>query len=98
MFDVVYEGNTAMEAYSYWDKAHFDLMLPPCMTLSEDEQNAFNSVYTSIQTLVQENTIKFITGQKPMEEYDAFVADLHTYGIDDCIKYQQAALDRYNAR
>ena len=98
MFDVVYEGNRAMEAYEYWDKAHFDLMLPACMTLTEDEQSAFNSVYTSIQTLVQENTIKFITGQKPMEEYDAFVADLHTYGIDDCIKYQQAALDRYNAR
>ncbi|MCR4777603.1 MAG: extracellular solute-binding protein [Lachnospiraceae bacterium] len=97
-FSVLYEGNKAMEAYDYWNKGHFDLMLPACRTLTEEEQNAFNSIYTSIRTLVQENTIKFITGQKPMEEYDSFVADLHTYGIDDCIKYQQAAVDRYNAR
>lgn len=46
----------------------------------------------------EESTINFIVGTKPMEEYDQFVADLRSYGIEECIGYKQAALDRYNAR
>ena len=33
-----------------------------------------------------------------MEEYDQFVEDIRTYKIEECLKIQQAALDRYNAR
>ena len=33
-----------------------------------------------------------------MEEYDAFVQELYSYGIEECIGYKQAALERYNAR
>lgn len=98
MFDPMNEGMRAMEAYDAWDKASYDLMLPPCMTMNEEETVAYNNLYTSIQTLVQENTVKFITASKPMEEYDAFVQDLYNYGIEDCIGYKQAAFDRYNAR
>ena len=98
MFDPIYAGNRALEAYDYWNQSKYDLMLPPCMTMTEDETNAYNALYTSIKTLVQENTVKFITGAKSMDEYDAFVNDLRSYGIEECIGYKQAALDRYNAR
>ncbi len=33
-----------------------------------------------------------------MEEYDTFVQGLYNYGIEECIGYKQAALERYNAR
>ena len=98
MFDPMYEGMRTLEAYDAWDKASYDLMLPPCMTMTEDETIKYNNLYTSIKTLVQENTIKFITNAKPMEEYDAFVQELYSYGIEECIGYKQAVLDRYNAR
>ena len=73
-------------------------MLPPTMTMTEDETIAYGNLFTAIQTLVSENTIKFITGTKSMDEYDAFVQSLYDYGIEECIGYQQNALDRYNAR
>ncbi len=98
MFDPMYEGMRTLEAYDAWDKASYDLMLPPCMTMTEDETIKYGNLFTSIETLVQENTVKFITGSKPMEEYDAFVQELYNYGIEECIGYKQAALDRYNAR
>jgi len=99
MFNLSYgERNRALEAYDYWDKGSYELCLPATMTLSADEQQKFNTTYTSIQTLKQEYTIKFITGQKDMSEYDSFVQQLKDYGIEDCISYQQAAFDRYNAR
>ncbi|MCX4316781.1 MAG: extracellular solute-binding protein [Lachnospiraceae bacterium] len=98
MNNILASGNRALEAYEAWDQNHFDLLLPSSMTMTEEEAINFNSAYTAIKTLVQENTIKFITGTQPMENYDVFLQTLYDYGIEACIQYQQAALDRYNAR
>ena len=54
MFDPMYEGMRTLEAYTPWNESKFDLMLPPCMTMTEDETIKYNNLYTSIQTLVQE--------------------------------------------
>jgi putative aldouronate transport system substrate-binding protein len=48
--------------------------------------------------MISETIPQFITGQKPMTEYDAFVEQLKSMNIDRCIEIQQAALDRYIAR
>ena len=98
MFDPIYEGNPAMNAYDEFDKDKFDLMLPSCMTMTDDENSEYVALYTDIETLVNENTVKFITGEKSLDEFEAFVEMLHTYNIDRCIELKQAALDRYNAR
>ena len=98
MFDPIYEGNAAMNAYDEFDKDKFDLMLPSCMTMTDDENSEYVALYTDIETLVNENTVKFITGEKSLNEFEAFVEMLHTYNIDRCIELKQAALDRYNAR
>ena len=99
MFNAQNEGNRAMEAYEPWTNGvSFEKMLPPCMTMTEDETTAFGNIYTAIKTLVSENTVKFIMGTKSMDEYDAFVQSLYDYGIEECIQYKQNALDRYNAR
>lgn len=98
MFDPIYEGNAAMNAYDEFDKDKFDLMLPSCMTMTDDENSEYVALYTDIETLVNENTVKFITGEKSLDEFEAFVEMLHTYNIDRCIELKQAALDRYNAR
>ncbi|MBP1755209.1 MAG: ABC-type sugar transport system periplasmic component-like protein, partial [Firmicutes bacterium] len=98
MYDAVYEGNKATDAYNVWENTKYDLMLPPTMTMTEEESQEYASLYTGIQTLVQENTVKFIMGTISMDEYDSFVENLHTFGVDRCIELKQAAFDRYNAR
>ncbi|MCI8625232.1 MAG: extracellular solute-binding protein [Lachnospiraceae bacterium] len=98
MWAPMYEGDPALEAYDAWAEDSYDLMLPKCMTLTEEEQRDFNTKYTAIETLVQEMTIKYITGAEHLDGYDAFVESLKTYGIEDCIAYKQAAFDRYQAR
>ena len=98
MFDPIYEGNAAVNAYDEFNKDQFDLLLPPSMTMTDEENSEYVTLYTDIETLTQENTVKFITGEKSLDEYDAFVQQLKTYNIDRCIELQQAALDRYNAR
>ena len=98
MYDAIYEGNKATDAYDVWENTKYDLMLPPTMTMTEDESQEYASLYTSIQTLVQENTVKYIMGTLSVDEYDNFVEKLHTFGIDRCIELKQAAFDRYKAR
>lgn len=98
MFDAIYEGNKATEAYDVWNTASYDLLFPASASMTEEESQEYASLYTNILTLVQENTVKFIMGAQSMDEYDQFVEQLHTYGIDRCLEIKQASLDRYNAR
>lgn len=98
MFDPIYEGNPALDAYDEFNKSQFDLMLPSSMTNTDAENTEFVAMYTDIQTLANENTVKFITGEKSLDEWDDFVAQLKSYGIERCIELKQAALDRYNNR
>lgn len=89
---------TTTEAYIPWSKGQYDLVLPVNMTMTDEETNRYSTLYTAIETLVQENTVKYITGTQDMSNYEQFVADLYTYGIEECIACKQAALDRYLAR
>ena len=72
--------------------------IPQGTTMTADESSDYNSKFSDINTLVQESLVKFIVGDKPLDEIDAFVEELHKMGIDDCIGYWQAALDRFNQR
>ena len=98
MYTPLYAGSRATEAYIPWSKGQYDLVLPVNMTMTDEETNRYSTLYTAIETLVQENTVKYITGTQDMSNYEQFVADLYTYGIEECIACKQAALDRYLAR
>ena len=41
------------------------------------------SAYDDIQRMIDEETAKFITGTRPMGEWDDFVASLKKIGIDN---------------
>lgn len=41
--------------------------------------------YTDIKTCYTENTLKFITGERPIEEWDAFIQELYDLGLQDLI-------------
>jgi putative aldouronate transport system substrate-binding protein len=71
--------------------------MPP-VTLTSDEGTEYANIYGDISTMLSETIPQFITGQKPMSEYDAFVEQLKSMNIERCIVIQQAALDRYLAR
>ena len=51
-----------------------------------------------IKTYTDEMTVRFIMGLEPLENYDAFVEQLHTLGIDEVLASRQSAYDRYMER
>lgn len=81
-----------------WSEADNSIIIPPEVTLTEEEANIYSSKYASIETLVNELTVKYIMGTVGEEAYEGFVDQLYQYGLQDCLDVQQAGFTRYMNR
>ena len=86
------------DGYMLWKKYGSGMYLPARLTMTTEEGQTYASMYTDIETYVQECNVKFIMGQMSLDEYDSYRDTLKSMGIEQCIEIQQTALDRYNAR
>ena len=68
------------------------------VSLTTEESESISSRYTDINTLVQEFTSKVIIGEESLDNWDSFVANIKSMGIDEIVATYQAAYDRYLAR
>ena len=80
-----------------WNQCDLGLLMPAIAHTAEESSFLSNKL-SEIDTYVDEHTIKFITGQESLDEFDAFVAHIYELGLDEVIAVKQAAVDRYNAR
>ena len=85
-------------AYPIWSQYEPKNFIPVCLTQTAEEGIEYSSLYTDIETYVQECNVKFIMGQMDLADYDAYRETLKGMGIERCIELRQAAMDRYNAR
>lgn len=85
-------------AYATWSKYDAEWWMPSRITMTSEEATTFSSLYTDIETYVQECNVKFITGNMSLDTYDAYRETLRQMGIEEAIAIQQAALDRYYKR
>lgn len=80
-----------------WDAAGSDWIMPE-ITLTSEEGTEFSGIINDINTFVEENAVQFIMGQKSLDTFDAFIAQIKGMNVDRAIEIQQDALDRYIAR
>jgi putative aldouronate transport system substrate-binding protein len=85
------------EAVKVWGQADVSRTMPPVSPTAEEVQ-ILADIMNPIRTYAEEAFVQFIMGQRPISEFDAYVESLHGMGIDDAIKIQQSALERYNQR
>ncbi len=85
-------------SYAVWSKYPSEDFIVNMVTMTADENSEYASLYTEIETYVQENNVKFINGERSLDEYDAYRETLKSMGIEKCLALRQAAMDRYNAR
>ena len=72
-------------------------ILPP-VTLTADEAEEYASIYNDIDTYMKEQIALFITGKRPLSEFDDYRATLEDMGVQRMIELEQAAYDRYLER
>lgn len=70
----------------------------PYVSYTTEEGDTRSKKLAIIESFVNENILKFITGEKSMDEWDSFLSQLKENGIDEVIGITQTALDRYNKR
>jgi len=64
-------------------------------TLTTEENSKYASIMSEVNTYKDEMYLKWLMGQQPLDNYDAYVAQLKKMGIDDAIKLKQDAYDRF---
>lgn len=68
---------------------------PLAASMTADEGSDFNSLMSEINTYASENILKFIMGEKSLDDFDAFVEQINSMGLQETIGLKQAAYDRY---
>ena len=80
-----------------WGTADDSYVMPP-VTRNADEGSRYATIMADVEAYVNEMTVKFINGMASLDEYDAFVEQIKSMGIEEAIGIQQTALDRFLAR
>jgi putative aldouronate transport system substrate-binding protein len=72
------------------------LQIPPIvLTAEESAQRA--DLMVQVETYAKEMLLKFITGAEPLDNYDAYEAEINAMGLTDALAITQTALDRFLA-
>ncbi|OPH59989.1 ABC transporter substrate-binding protein [Paenibacillus ferrarius] len=85
------------KALEIWSKPTAERKIP-LVSPTQDESSKFASIVTDIQTYQDEMLLKFIMGVEPLDNFDLYVKKIQGMGIDEAIKIQQGALERFNKR
>ncbi|MGM0126117.1 hypothetical protein IGI37_003518 [Enterococcus sp. AZ194] len=91
----------AMAASTKWyneNKQAIDTTIPKQVSYTSEESKELATITNTLDAYISENAMKFMTGERSLDEYDQFVKDLKDQGIDRYLEIRQTAYDRYLKR
>ena len=65
------------------------------LSFTQEEQQQLSKINTSLGTMVTEDAMNFITGKKPLSDFDDFTTKLKQNGAQDIETIYAAAYNRY---
>ena len=83
------------EAIEIWSNTNVEEHILPTTYMTVEESADLSKKISSIQTYKDEMLLKFIMGIEPMENWDAFTAELENRGVNEYIQCTQEAYERY---
>ncbi len=90
------EGKRTLAMYDCWIMddygGHYDW--PSNVTFTSEQTDEANSITSDMNTFFAENYGLFITGDKPMSDWDKYIEDLNTFGY---ARLQEIYQEAYNA-
>ena len=67
----------------------------PKIILTAEESGEYATIYNNVKKFCDENIVAFISGEKPLSEYDRFIEDIKKLKAGRALEIQQAAYERY---
>lgn len=77
-----------------WVKEYYKLGFPN-ISLTNAETDERDKYLNDFNTYCNENSLKFIKGERSLNEFDEFVKGLNNAGLDKLLKVYQSMYDRY---
>ena len=75
-----------------------DSQVLPAFELSAEAAYDRSRILRDITTYIDEMTVKFITGATPLTEYDSYMAQLKSMGIEDAIAITQQEYETFMSK
>lgn len=82
-------------AWKTWSNTNAALHMLPTFTPTEEESERYSKLLTAIDTYNSEMILKFIMGYEPISNYEKYVQELKSRGIDELVKIHQDAYNRF---
>ena len=71
---------------------------PAALGMTPDQNSEWSAIMTDVQTVVDEATAQFISGVRPLDEYDDFLQTIKEFGVERAVEIVQEAYDAFMAR
>ncbi len=84
--------------YTVWESNGDNAYSLPMVTYTAEESSERSRLLNEIKMYQEPMIAKFITGDEPLENFDAYLAHMKELGVDRVIEITQGALDRYIGR
>lgn len=85
-------------AVKTWSESSFFDRRVPKITATAEESAQLANIMNEVYTYVDEMFLKFVFGTESIDKFDDYVAQVKKMKIDEALKIQQNALERYNNR
>lgn len=87
------------ERYSYQEVTKYQFTTPNTLPqLKADEKSSITTVSEQVTKYYETSVAKFILGETPMTQWDAFISELNKLGTQKLIDVYQTGLDRLKAK
>jgi len=67
----------------------------PVLSFTVTEQQQLNPINSDMITYINESRVQFMTGRRPLSQWDAYVRDVRNMGADRYVALYQTSFDRY---
>ena len=81
--------------YKWVENTVADKYTMPKLARSTDENARYSDLSAPMDTYISEMAVKFVTGDEDLADFDKFLKKLDEMGLQEILKIQQAAYDRY---
>lgn len=81
-----------------WASTKLDDYRMPYVTPTTEESSEFTRIQSDIQKYAEEMLVKFVTGQEPLSNFDAYLAELEARGMSRLTQIMQEAYERFEQR
>ena len=89
-----YKHQAQKDAQVEWAKQNMDAHLIPQLYVKAEQTDRDADIMANVKTYVDEMTIKFIDGRESLDNFDKYLEQLKSFGLDESIAFRQEAYER----